>query len=109
MEDNGDGPRSLEQCEDRGLGARNDPLGSETTELLGVRSQELGVVVVQATVEPHIAALRPAPLRQPFSHGGQLSLNGTSGFDATRQYPDPPQPPVLLGARRERPNEDTAQ
>jgi len=48
-------------------------------------------------------------LRQPFSDGGQLSLNGTNGFDATRQYPDTPYSPVLLGTRRERPNEGTAQ
>src|SRR5205823_6123222 len=53
--------------------------------------------------EPHIATLDPARFRKPLPQGTLLGLSETVGCVATRQYPDPPHPPALLGARRKRP------
>src|SRR5262245_2253066 len=67
-----------------------------------MRLQQAGVIVVQSNIEPHIAPVRPAPLRQPLTQGGKRSLHDASGFDAACQNTDALHPRVLLRQRSER-------
>src|SRR5262245_54171760 len=59
--------------------------------------QSIGVVGRKAPIEPDIATLNPAQLREP------IALKNTIGWVTTHQYPDPPHPPVLLRPSRQRP------